>query len=188
MAGAKGRGVSLAGETNLLKLIHDESFSTQEPGGAPRPSNTPLSHDQASVPSRAAPMIVLDLRSVPPPPALGDLPDALLGVLPAGRGHSQPQASRRWESQARDHSKDRGYRRKVSSALTHKSRTRGIVEFLLVFLRIRPNRCEACDLRFLPVVCSTQTHGHAVGEDNECPGPSPTHSARGIQWWLRAAC
>jgi hypothetical protein len=34
------------------------------------------------------------------------------------------------------------------SNLTHESRTRGIVESLLVFLRIRPYRCEQCDYRF----------------------------------------
>ena len=31
--------------------------------------------------------------------------------------------------------------------LTYRSRTKGIVEFLLVFLRIRPYRCEQCDYR-----------------------------------------
>jgi len=34
------------------------------------------------------------------------------------------------------------------SDLTHRSRTRGIVESLLVFLRIRPYRCDECDCRF----------------------------------------
>jgi hypothetical protein len=34
------------------------------------------------------------------------------------------------------------------SDLTHKSRATGIVEFLLVFLWIRPYRCEECDCRF----------------------------------------
>jgi len=34
------------------------------------------------------------------------------------------------------------------SDLTHRSRTRGILEFLLVFLRIRPYRCNECDRRF----------------------------------------
>lgn len=34
------------------------------------------------------------------------------------------------------------------SDLTRRSRTRGIVESLLVFLRIRPYRCDECDCRF----------------------------------------
>jgi DNA-directed RNA polymerase subunit RPC12/RpoP len=34
------------------------------------------------------------------------------------------------------------------SDLAHKSRTRGIVEFLLVFLWFRPYRCEECAYRF----------------------------------------
>jgi len=34
------------------------------------------------------------------------------------------------------------------SDLTHRSRTRGILESLLVFLRIRPYRCDECDCRF----------------------------------------
>src|SRR5580700_4541519 len=35
------------------------------------------------------------------------------------------------------------------SDLTHRSKTRGIVESLLAFLRVRPYRCEECDFRFL---------------------------------------
>lgn len=34
------------------------------------------------------------------------------------------------------------------SELTHRSRTRGIVESLPVFLPIRPYRCDECDCRF----------------------------------------
>jgi transposase-like protein len=34
------------------------------------------------------------------------------------------------------------------SNLIHRSRTRGILESLLVFLRIRPYRCDECDRRF----------------------------------------
>jgi hypothetical protein len=73
------------------------------------------------------------------------------------------------------------------SDLAHKSRTRGIVEFLLVLLRIRPYRCEHGDCRFFPLVCSTQTQGNPVVNDNERPRPSTTHTARGVPWWPRAA-
>jgi hypothetical protein len=34
------------------------------------------------------------------------------------------------------------------SGRIHRSRSRGIVESLLVFLRIRPYRCKECDYRF----------------------------------------
>jgi transposase-like protein len=34
------------------------------------------------------------------------------------------------------------------SGRIHRSRTRGIVESLLVFLRIQPYRCDECDYRF----------------------------------------
>jgi hypothetical protein len=50
------------------------------------------------------------------------------------------------------------------SDLTHKSRSRGIVEFLPPFLRIRPYRREECDDRFFRR-CSTPAQG-PVAKDN----------------------
>jgi len=51
-----------------------------------------------------------------------------------------------------------------------RSKTRGTVESLLAFLRIRPYRCEECDGRFFfALVHSKQTQGNQAGKDNNCP-------------------